>query len=224
MRNHSPRDSWFHEENLVNCLVDIYTAGTDAPTNVILWAMVTLLHKPNLQHLLFHEINNKTNSNEDLSNRWPLLKAFIQENFRFNPPAPLSIPHQTNQGVKLDKYFIPKDTMIISNIYAVNHDPKIWKNPYEFNIYRHIDTDGKFVPSTKVIAFGIGCRSCLGEKLGRLEIFYFLANMIKRFEILPDPGSKDLPPINEGGNSILHLPIHFKVVFKPRENEDYFSL
>uniref|UniRef100_H2ZCZ4 Uncharacterized protein n=1 Tax=Ciona savignyi TaxID=51511 RepID=H2ZCZ4_CIOSA len=219
MKKHSPEDSWFHNDELLQCVADLFLAGTDTSSNTISWAVSVLLHFPDLQTKLFEEISSKTGEKPpavEHRQELPLLQAFIQEILRCFTIAPLSLQHKTSADVEIGGCFIPKHTLILTNLYAAHHDPKTWKDPTTFNIYRHIDKDGKFVPSKKVISFGIGARSCLGEKLGRIEIFLFLANIIKTFEILPDPKSNRLPSIDRGIAGFLYIPYPFKVVMKSR--------
>nr|XP_002125554.2 cytochrome P450 2A13 [Ciona intestinalis] len=223
MKKHSPQDSWFHDESLMVCVADLFLAGTETSTSTIMWGVVVLINYPEIQEKLHQEITNTTgealpslNHRDDL----PLLQAFIQEVYRCMTLVPLGVQHQTTKDVEISGYCIPKDTVVFTNIDAVHHDPNIWKNPSEFNIYRHIDKDGKFIPSKKVIPFGIGCRSCLGEKLARIEIFLFLANIIKRFKVLPDPESQDLPPMDDGITGFGFFPFPFKAVVLPRKNEE----
>ncbi|XP_002121515.4 cytochrome P450 2B19-like [Ciona intestinalis] len=219
MKKHSPEDSWFHEESLILCVIDLFFAGTETSTSTVMWAMVVLINFPEIQEKLHKEIVNATGEalpNLDHRDELPLLQAFIQELYRCMTLAPMGVQHQTTKDADIGGYCIPKDTVVLTNIHAVHHDPKIWKNPSEFNIYRHTDQDGKFVPSKKLIPFAIGCRSCLGEKLARSEVFLLLANIIKGFEILSDPESKELPDYKDGINGFLYVPYDYKLVAKPR--------
>ncbi|XP_078490305.1 cytochrome P450 2C3-like [Ciona intestinalis] len=220
MEKHSPQDSWFHETELRHCLVDFFIAGTETSTNTILWALLALMHYPNIQEEIHQElidnIGEQVVPSIDHRDKLPLFRAFVQEIFRFKTLLPLSIQHRASHDVEIGGYVIPKGTKVFPNLHAVHHDPNTWENPSEFNIYRHVDKHGKFIPSKKVIPFGIGARSCLGEKLASVEVFLFLANIIKRFEILPDPESKELPDFKDGINGFIFVPYRYKVVAKPR--------
>ena len=41
----------------------------------------------------------------------------------------------------------------------------------------------KFKPDPNVVTFGVGKRKCLGESLGRIEVFMFFTGMLRRFKI-----------------------------------------
>uniref|UniRef100_H2YX92 Uncharacterized protein n=1 Tax=Ciona savignyi TaxID=51511 RepID=H2YX92_CIOSA len=219
MKKHSPDTSWFHKTQLLHCLGDMFIAGTETSTNTILWAMLALIHFPKVQQDLYKEIHKVLGEHvipsADHGEKLPLLRAFIQELYRYRTIVPMSLQHRASEDVEIGGHLITKDTTVSPNIDAVHQDEKLFKNPKEFNIYRHIE-GGKFFFNKKIIPFGIGARSCLGEKLARLEVFLFLANIIRRFEILPDPKNKCLPPFKDGISGLLYVPFRFKMVAKPR--------
>ena len=63
------------------------------------------------------------------------------------------------------------------------HDPEHFKNPEIFNPDRFIDLNGKFVNDERVIAFGVGKRSCLGQTLAEKEFFIFFTGIMQQFQI-----------------------------------------
>ena len=68
--------------------------------------------------------------------------------------------------------------------------------------------------SSHVIPFSVGPRHCLGEQLARMEIFLFLVSMVQKFELLPDPESKELPDIDDGVSSTGFIPHPYCLVAK----------
>ena len=46
---------------------------------------------------------------------------------------------------------------------------------------RHLDSNGKYKKNENVIAFGLGTRRCIGEKLARIEFFVFTVRMLQRY-------------------------------------------
>ena len=103
---------------------------------------------------------------------------------------------------------IPKDTLVLGNLYAVNNDPNVWVNPREFRPERFLGTDGKYVGGDHpVIAFGTGRRSCTGQGKGWLGM--------SCFSLPVKAVSSDLP---DGHNfSITVSPEMFQVVFQRRK-------
>ena len=67
---------------------------------------------------------------------------------------------------------------------SVLHDPKYFAEPSVFRPDRFINNAGEFVPDEKVIYFGTGKRRCVGEILGRAEMYIFGAALIKVHVVL----------------------------------------
>lgn len=53
--------------------------------------------------------------------------------------------------------FIPKDTLVVANIFAVHHDPHIWEEPFMFDPYRFLSDDAKtLIDHEGFIPFSLG--------------------------------------------------------------------
>ena len=104
---------------------------------------------------------------------------------------------------------------VVSNLWAVHMNPKQWVDPDLFQPRRHLDSNGKFMQSSHVIAFGVGGRQCLGEQLGRMEVFIFIVSLLRRFKFLPDP-EKGVPSPDDAAVGITFTPMDFKIVAKRR--------
>ena len=102
----------------------------------------------------------------------------------------------------------------MGNFWAVHNDKTIWEKPEIFNPDRFLDEKGNFVRSPHVIPFSVGPRHCLGEHLGRMEVFIFLVSLVRRFELLPDPNASKLPEIEDGSNGFVFIPTPYKFVAK----------
>ena len=54
-------------------------------------------------------------------------------------------------------HFIPKDTLVLANFWAVHNDPKLWDKPDQFNPTRFLTDDGKeLIKHDNFIPFAIG--------------------------------------------------------------------
>ncbi|CAK8695941.1 unnamed protein product [Clavelina lepadiformis] len=211
------KDKNFDMEQLRMYIRDIFEGGIETTTNTLNWSLICLLHYPEIQTKLREEIREivgqsgsvKMSHKDDM----PYTNAFIEENLRFVTSTPLGFQHKTNQDAEINGYVIPKDTTVTTNIWAVHNDPKYFDEPEKFKPERFIDEKGNFIKSEHVIAFSVGGRRCMGEHLGRMEIFIFLVSMIQRFEILPDPESK-IPDLNVGFNGQTFFPYPYKLIFQ----------
>ncbi|XP_029468177.1 cytochrome P450 1A1-like isoform X2 [Rhinatrema bivittatum] len=125
-------------------------------------------------------------------------EAFINEVFRHSSFVPFALPHCTTRDTSLYEYFIPKNTCVFVNIYQVNHDQTLWKNPDMFTPERFLDANKQLDKSMveKVVLFGLGVRKCLGEDVARNELFLLLTAILQQLRVERHPGDKlDLTPV-----------------------------
>ncbi|KAF7237800.1 Cytochrome P450 1A4 [Varanus komodoensis] len=62
---------------------------------------------------------------------------------------------------------------------------KLWKDPCDFSPERFLSADGTGISRNeveKVLLFGLGKRRCLGENIGKWEIFLFLTTLVQTLE------------------------------------------
>ena len=67
-----------------------------------------------------------------------------------------SLPHVTNQDTVLCGFDIPKDAIIIANLYSAHIDPKYWPDPEEFKPGRFLDKNGHLMRKDGLVPFGDG--------------------------------------------------------------------
>lgn len=73
---------------------------------------------------------------------------FVQEIRRFYPFTPY-VGAQVKKSFIWKQYYIKKGTLILLDIYGINHDPRLWLKPYEFNPERFnnwVDNTFAFMP------------------------------------------------------------------------------
>nr|XP_018667221.1 methyl farnesoate epoxidase isoform X1 [Ciona intestinalis] len=209
---------YFTELQLLHLVRDLFVGAIDTTTATLGWGIICLLHYPECQVRIQEEIDDVIGSAEpDMSHheRMPYLRAFIQEVHRFKTIAPLNIPHCVTEDCVLFGYHIPKSTPVMSNIWRVHNDPEYWKNPEKFSPERHLDSEGRFVPSNRVLSFAVGHRSCLGIQLARVELFLFYASTLKKYEFQVDP-EYGLPDWSDDRSGTVKTPKKFSVLLKSR--------
>uniref|UniRef100_H2YXA8 Uncharacterized protein n=1 Tax=Ciona savignyi TaxID=51511 RepID=H2YXA8_CIOSA len=184
------KGDFFTKLQLCHLIRDLFVGGIDTTTAALGWGIVCLLNFPECQDKIHQEIDQIIGSavpNMSHQEKMPYLRAFIQEVHRFQTIAGLNIPHCVTEDCILYGYRIPKGTPVMSNIWFVHNDPAHWQEPQKFRPERHLDGDGKFIPSNRVIPFSVGHRSCLGVQLAKAELFLFYAGVLKHHEFQVDP-------------------------------------
>jgi len=79
------------------------------------------------------------------------------EVLRFSTLIPIGIFHSTTQDVVVDEYLIPKDTLVVANIYAALRDP-VWGDPENFRPESFLNASNQIVNTSHLLPFSLGKR------------------------------------------------------------------
>ena len=112
---------------------------------------------------------------------------------------------------------IRRGTKLMPNLYNMCVDPKNWDSPTEFRPERHLVDPS--ATKEKMMTFGVGRRSCLGESLAKIEHFLLFANLIKAFEVAPASG-KELPSLTDYHDGLTIGPKDCSLQLVPRNSKD----
>ncbi|XP_049439776.1 steroid 21-hydroxylase [Epinephelus fuscoguttatus] len=203
--------------------VDLLIGGTETAAAWLNWTVAFLLHRPEARN--FH-LQVQTKVYEELCtvlegqypkysdrHRLPVLCALISEVLRLRPVAPLAVPHRAVRDSSIAGYFIPKNTVIIPNLFGAHHDPAVWSDPYSFKPERFLEGGGG---STRaLIPFGGGARLCLGESVAKMELFLFTAYLLRDFKFVLPESEASLPDLRGVASVVLKVK-SYAVVALPR--------
>uniref|UniRef100_A0A674I4R2 Steroid 17-alpha-hydroxylase/17,20 lyase n=1 Tax=Terrapene triunguis TaxID=2587831 RepID=A0A674I4R2_9SAUR len=125
------------DDHLLMTVGDIFGAGVETTSTALKWAVLYLLHYPEVQKTIQEELDQKIGfeRHPQLSDRQqlPYLEATISEVLRIRPVSPLLIPHVALTDTSIGEYTIPKGAQVIINLWSLHHDEKEWDKPAEFN-------------------------------------------------------------------------------------------
>ena len=177
---------------------------------------------PEIQAKVQEEVDNVVSSRElpKLCHRSQLsyTEAVLYECMRLAPIAPTAIPHRTTRDNSVAGYDVPKDTMVIINIWALHHDATAWDNVDKFIPERFLNADGKMGPKPDSwLPFSAGRRVCLGETVAKPELHLIFAALMQQFSWrAPNGVNIDLTP--QGGTPVKNITppyptkiVHFKI-------------
>ncbi|XP_044505090.1 flavonoid 3',5'-hydroxylase 2-like [Mangifera indica] len=181
--------------NIKALLLNLFTAGTDTSSSIIEWAIAEMLKNPIILKRAHEEMDrvigrNRRLQESDLS-KLPYLQAICKETFRKHPSTPLNLPLVSTEGCVVNGYYIPANTRLSVNIWAIGRDPNVWENPLDFTPERFFSEKyAKIEPrgnDFELIPFGAGRRICAGTRMGINLVEYILATLVHSFEWrLPD--------------------------------------
>ncbi|CAN6243929.1 unnamed protein product [Urochloa humidicola] len=175
--------------------VDVFGGALDTSTITVQWAMAELIANPWAMEKAQQEIRQvfagQKRVEEAALSGVRYLKAVIKETLRLHTPGPF-IPRFCLDDKKVQGYDIPKDTIVITNAWAISRDPKYWENPDSFMPERFVGEtaldyrgfDFEFTP------FGAGRRICPGINFSQANIEIALASLLFHFDWELPSGAK----------------------------------
>ncbi|KAJ8086010.1 hypothetical protein PM082_004829 [Marasmius tenuissimus] len=165
----------------------LYGGGVDTSATLVTWFVLAMLAHPEVQDKCQQELDTvvgrqrmpKFSDLEDL----PYIRATAREVLRWRTPAPIGVPHRSTEDDWYGGYYIPKGTLVISNIWAMNRDKDVYGvDADEFKPERHLGSDGKLKPSppdTKqgmfLLEYGL---SLLATGAGRSRVQFVLHSRV----------------------------------------------
>uniref|UniRef100_UPI0037E94DF1 cytochrome P450 2J4-like n=1 Tax=Semicossyphus pulcher TaxID=241346 RepID=UPI0037E94DF1 len=181
------KDSGFDSDNLCFCTVDLFGAGSETTTTTLHWGLLYMIYYPQIQERVQAEIDTAVGSSRVPSvndrENMPYTNAVIHEIQRMADIIPLNVVHMATKDTTLDKYTIPKGTIIMPSLNSVLHDESMWETPHSFNPQHFLDQDGQFRKREAFLPFSAGKRVCIGEQLARMELFLFFTSLLQRFSL-----------------------------------------
>ncbi|KAI3465331.1 hypothetical protein Pfo_021994 [Paulownia fortunei] len=181
--------------DMKHLLLDLFVAGTDTTSGTVEWVMTELLRNPKIMSKAKMEIRTVIGENKqveelDISNL-PYLQALIKETFRYHPPGPFLARRKDEHDMEINNCIIPKNAVILINIWTTGRDSRIWPNPDSFEPERflngEIDVKGH---NFELIPFGAGRRICPGLPLAYRMVHLMVASLIHNFDWKLEPGMR----------------------------------
>ncbi|KAF9463431.1 cytochrome P450 [Collybia nuda] len=151
----------------------------------------------------------------------PYVNALVKEVHRWNVVVPSSIPHRVTQDDVHAGYFIPKGSLVITNIWKMTRNPAVYPDPERFDPSRFISSEGGIVqPDPLEVCFGFGRRICPGILLADASLFISCATSLAVFDISKCVvDGVVVEPKHENTSGTLSHPKPFKCSIKPRSHK-----
>ncbi|XP_004851332.1 thromboxane-A synthase isoform X2 [Heterocephalus glaber] len=167
-------------------------AGHKIVTNTLSFATYLLATNLDCQERLLREVDlfHERQVAPDycsLQEGLPYLDMVIAETLRMYPPA-FRFTREAARDCEVLGQRIPAGAVLEVAVGALHHDPELWPCPETFDPERFTaDAQRQRQPFT-YLPFGAGPRSCLGVRLGLLEVKLTLLRILSkfRFDVCPE--------------------------------------
>ncbi|KAH6909179.1 lanosterol 14-alpha-demethylase [Coprinopsis sp. MPI-PUGE-AT-0042] len=215
------------DHEIAHIMIALLMAGQHTSSASGSWTLLHLANNPEIADALYKEqIEHFGNPDgtlrsptfEELRNL-PLLDACIRETLRMHPPIH-SIMRYVREDVVVpgslaapseDKtYIVPKGNYTLASPVVSQMDPRVWKNPGEWDPLRWSDPEGVAAKAAAVYLdesgekidygfgavskgtespyqpFGAGKHRCVGEQFAYLQLGTLISTMIRKIEVRID--------------------------------------
>ncbi|KAH9006150.1 cytochrome P450 [Lactarius hatsudake] len=221
-------------QDIKNLLGSLFIAGSDTacvltvPTTAAVSSLfLALILYPEVQKRAQAEIDLVTSRDRlptyDDKPRLPYIEAMSKELMRWQMVTPLG-PHATTDDDFYRGYFIPKGAVVVTNGWAVLHNPELYPDPEAFNPDRFLNEDGTFRDDPMIpLAFGAGRRICPARHLVDTTLFIVTASVLSVFDVTKakDKDGNDIPvavpPLESILPDIAIQPPKFECSITPRD-------
>ncbi|KAM3250470.1 hypothetical protein P3S67_022880 [Capsicum chacoense] len=182
--NISPEE--IDKNHIERLFLDLFVAGTDTTSNTLEWAMAELLKNPHTLEKAQEELEQvigrgKLIDEADVAN-YLYFRCIVKETFRIRPQAPFLVRHKAVEDVEFCGYIIPKDSLVLVNVWAIGRDSSLWEDPLDFKSERFWDSEISVRGQDfELIPFGAGRRICPELPLAIRMIPVALGSLLNTF-------------------------------------------
>ncbi|KAF9889645.1 hypothetical protein FE257_007153 [Aspergillus nanangensis] len=191
----------------------IIVAGSDTTATTLTYLFYHLARDPRLLARLRDEVTQLIGPDGVMEHKKLQNSAFldgcINEALRLHPPVPSGVYRKTPpQGVFVGEEWIPGNTTIQVNLYAMSHSESHFVQPDDFIPERFFSRPELVKHKDAFAPFLIGPYGCIGKNLAYMEIRLLTAYLITNFDVSFAPG--------EDGTALLSESIdHFTMALAP---------
>ncbi|EIW76051.1 cytochrome P450 [Coniophora puteana RWD-64-598 SS2] len=188
-------------ETIKGCAGLAYAAGAESEVSSLSSFFLAMVLHPDVQRKAQAEIDTVIGAGRlpDFEDRasLPYISAIVKEVLRWNPVAPLGLPHMVTNDDTYNGYFIPAGTTVIGNTWTILHDERNYNEPFRFWPERFLTKDGKSLDESVLdpatAAFGYGRRMCPGRFMADAQLWISVACILCSFEIKPEVTEYGVP-------------------------------
>jgi len=193
------------KDEIESLLMLLLQAGVDTTASVTNWVLINLAKNPEVQSKLREEVLMVAGATGDITSehlsKMKYLQNCIRESHRLSPSIPVGTMRAAPDDLEFSGFHISKGTSVMTDITSLQQSALLMD---EVDSFRPERWDAEAVAQrqgtiSEVVdhrllrdPFGMGARSCLGQRVAKLEIQVVVAKLVRcwQFELEPDQSWK----------------------------------
>ncbi|XP_063632525.1 cytochrome P450 4C1-like [Cydia splendana] len=204
--NNGYSDMELREEIMV-----MMVAGSDTSATGACFTAVLLSRYPEVQERVHQELfevfgeSDRAVTAEDLP-RLKYLEAVFKESLRLYPPVPIVAREVRSDLVLPSGATLVDGSSVMINIWGAHRNPAYWgHDAEEFRPERFLN--GALRHPAQFVPFSYSVRNCIGQTYAMLSAKTVLANLLRRYRLLPPAGAR-------ADDLQRPLPVKFDIMMK----------
>ena len=153
-----------------------YLAGHETTANALSWTLFLLAAQPELQEELAAEARTALEGGDnDVADRVPRLRLFLNESLRLYPPVP-RFDRQASGHDRLGDWEVKPGDIVSIWPWILHRHRKLWDDPDRFDMERFAAKGDRH--RFQYLPFGAGPRTCVGAQFAMAEALTLLAHWL----------------------------------------------
>ncbi|KAF5002153.1 hypothetical protein FDECE_10715 [Fusarium decemcellulare] len=184
-------------DNLLKNASILIIGGSETTATLLSGVTYVLLRNPQALDKLTEEVRSTFKAEDEINltsvNQLTYMIACLNEALRVYPPIPGGLPRVCPKGgATVSGQFIPENTIVAIHQWAMYHNAKYFKDPFDFRPSRFMGDPEYAQDSSEALQpFHVGPRNCLGRNLAYVEMRVILARLIWNFDLILEPESNN---------------------------------
>ncbi len=178
------------EQQVRDEAITLFLTAFDTTSTALTWAWYLLSQNPEAEAELHEELDHVLEGRLPQAEDIPKLKytrMVFGESLRLYPPSYV-IPRQALEDFAIDKYIVPRGTIILMSPYLIHRDPRFHPDPEKFNPHGWDQHSHSQNSKYEYFPFSRGPRSCIGEPFAWMQGVLVLATVAQKWRIKLVPG------------------------------------
>ncbi|KAK7752340.1 hypothetical protein SLS62_005676 [Diatrype stigma] len=224
------KDENIDDDQAIGIVGMLIGAGADATSSILQTFFKIMAMNPGALHAAQDELDRVVGPSrfptwED-QEKLPCVRALIKEMHRWAPIGSLGVPHATSAEDSYREARVPRGTIVFPNLTALNRDPEIYEDPYEFrperflkhNLHAAASANHEDFRQRDHFHYGFGRRVCQGIFVAEASLYIAISRIVWAFDIKPQPGAAPLDMADKTPG-LLTKPKPYSVQILPRSDE-----
>ena len=185
----------FSREELIDQLGVFFLAGHETTASALTWAFYMLADQPHWLARLRKEIATvvgDASMSFEHTRQLPLTKAFFKETLRLYPPITF-MPRVALREATVGGRRLRKGALVMIAPWTLQRHSKWWPDPHAFKPERFLPEQEAALVQGAYMPFGQGPHTCVGAGFAQTESVLILADFVRRFDWLLEPGQTVRP-------------------------------